>query len=77
MIVRITTGARSAIRFHSKAVPQDVATLRHDLRNGPHHCFGDRSNCRLGGFCRHVSQDSTGRDNNKSMIVRYNITIIT
>ena len=77
MIVRITTGARGAIRFHSKAVPQDVAALRHDLRNGPRHCFGEHSNCRPGGFCRHVSQDSTGRDNNKSMIVRYNITIIT
>ena len=33
MIVRIATGARSAIRYHSKT--QDVAALRHDLRNGP------------------------------------------
>ena len=55
MIVRIATGARSAIRYHSKTL--DVAALRHDLRNGPRHCFGDHSNCRANGFCRHVTQD--------------------
>ena len=55
MIVRIATGARSAIRYHSKT--QDVAALRHDLRNGPRHCFGDHSNCRPDGFCHHVTQD--------------------
>ena len=44
MIVHITTGARSAIRFHSKTGAKNVAALRHDLRNGPRHCFGDHSN---------------------------------
>lgn len=65
MIVRIATGARSAIMYHSKT--GDVAALKHDLRNGPRHCFGDHTNCRPGGFCRHVTQDQpTG---NTSIIV--------
>ena len=59
MIVRIATGARSAIIYHSKT--GDVAALRHDLRNGPRHCFGDHSNCRPDGFCRHVTQDQAIR----------------
>ena len=46
---RITHGACSAIRMHSPT--GDVNALRHDLRNGPHHCFGDYQNCNS-SFCK-------------------------
>lgn len=38
-IIRLTVGARIAIRYHSK--DKNVAQLREDLRNGPAHVFGD------------------------------------
>ena len=36
---RITHGAHSAIKKHSTT--RDVVALRHDLRNGIRHYFGD------------------------------------
>ena len=40
---RVTHGAWTAIRSHS--VTKNVEALRHDLRNGLCHCFGDHSKC--------------------------------
>ena len=56
-VKRITAGACSAIRSHSKT--GSIAALRHDLRNGPHHCLGDHSKCTPGGFCHHAPQESS------------------
>ena len=39
----LTIGARIAIKYHSK--DKSVNNLRHDLRNGPAHVFGDHSKC--------------------------------
>ena len=38
---KITYGARCAIKMHS--ITGDVAALRHDLRNGVRHYFGDHT----------------------------------
>ena len=54
MMKRITHGARCAIRMHSTT--GDVSALRHDLRNGPRHCFGDHRNCNS-AFCKHVNEN--------------------
>ena len=43
-IQRLTTGARLAIKYHSTN-GKNVSQLRHDLRNGPAHVFGDHSKC--------------------------------
>ena len=43
IIRNITQGARKAITAHSRT--RDVEALRHDLRNGPRHYFGDHSRC--------------------------------
>ena len=43
VIQRLSVGARVAIAKHSKT--GNVAQLRHDLRNGPSHVFGDHSQC--------------------------------
>lgn len=48
-IQRLTVGARIAIRMHSK--DGNVQQLRHDLRNGPAHVFGDHSKCNA-SFCK-------------------------
>ena len=66
MIKRTTHGARTAIRSHS--VTKDVEALRHDLRNGPRHCFGDHSKC-VSEFCKHKDKETTGK-------FIYNVTII-
>ena len=49
IVKRITAGARCAIKHHS--CTGNVARLRHDLRNGPRHCFGDHSQC-ISTFCQ-------------------------
>ena len=48
-IKRLTTGARCAIKMHSKT--GDVEELRKDLRNGPSHVFSDHTNCST-SFCK-------------------------
>ena len=57
MMKRIIQGARTAIRSHS--VTKDVEALRHNLRNGPHRCFGDHSKC-VSEFCKHKKEEMTG-----------------
>ena len=49
-IQRLTVGARVAIAKHSKT--GNITQLRHDLRNGPSHVFGDHSQCNP-EFCMH------------------------
>ena len=49
-IQRLTIGARMAIKMHSST--HNINQLRHDLRNGPSHVFGDHSNC-TSQFCTH------------------------
>ena len=53
---RITHGAHCAIKMHSST--GDVAALRHDLRNGIRHYFGDHRQCRS-SFCRHTTTDTS------------------
>ena len=48
-IKRLTSGARAAIRMHSQT--RNIDQLRHDLRNGPYHVFGDHSKCNK-DFCK-------------------------
>ena len=50
VIQRLAVGARVAIRKHSKT--GNVQQLRHDLRNGPNHVFGDHRKCNP-AFCAH------------------------
>jgi hypothetical protein len=45
LIPRLTKDARGAITSAGND-PENVAQLRNDLRNGPHHVFGDHSRCR-------------------------------
>ena len=55
-IQRLTVGARIAIRMHSKT--KNVSQLRHDLRNGPNHVFGDHAHYNP-AFCKTaVNRDS-------------------
>ena len=54
-IQRLTVGARIAIQMHSKDM--NVQQLRHDLRNGPAHVFGDHSSCNP-LFCKNTVQPS-------------------
>ena len=59
-IQRLTVGARIAIRMHSKT--KNVSQLRHDLRNGPNHVFGDHAHCNP-VFCKAaVNRDSDPPD---------------
>jgi len=46
---RLTVGARVAIRMHSET--GNIQQLRHDLRNGPNHVFGDHRECNP-AFCK-------------------------
>ena len=46
----------TAIKMHSRT--GDVAALRHDLRNGIRHYFGDHRQCRL-LFCKHTTTDTS------------------
>ena len=54
-IQRLTVGARIAIRMNSK--DSNVQQLRHDLRNGPAHVFGDHTHCNP-LFCKHNAPNS-------------------
>ena len=56
MMKQITYGARCAIKMHSTT--GDVAALRHDLRNGPQHCFGFHDNC-SSTYCQCQSNPSS------------------
>ena len=58
---RITHGARCAIKKHSTT--RDVAALRHDLRNGIRHYFGDHRQCKS-SFCKHTTDTSKVTFNN-------------
>ena len=40
---RLTVGTHVAIRMHVKI--GNIQQLRHDLRNGPNHVFGDHCDC--------------------------------
>ena len=63
-IQRLTVGARIAIRTHSKT--RDLIKLRHDLRNGPHHVFGDHVSCSP-QFCKYSPiNNSSLEDENES-----------
>ena len=53
---RITHGARCAIKMHSKT--GDVAALRHDLRNGIRHYFGDHRSCNF-AYCKNTNTDTS------------------
>ena len=52
---RLTAGARLAIKMHSKT--GNVTQLRHDLRNGPNHVFGDHSQCNP-AFCKVATKEN-------------------
>ena len=56
---RLTTGARCAIKMHSKT--GDVGQLRKDLRNGPSHVFNDHTNCSA-SFCKVAAGSSSSPD---------------
>ena len=58
MIKCITHGARCAIKMHSNT--SNVTSLRHDLRNGPHHYFGLHDKCNS-AFCKRKSTEPTGK----------------
>ena len=45
-----------AIKMHSRTA--DIQKLRHDLRNGPSHVFGDHSKCNP-DFYKHAQSSST------------------
>ena len=49
-------GARIAIAKYS--VSNNVSHLRHDLRSGPSHVFGDHSHCSV-EFCTFCQSDTT------------------
>jgi hypothetical protein len=55
-IQRLTVGARIAITKNS--VTNNISQLRHDLRNGPSHVFGDHSHCSK-DFCKFQQSEST------------------
>ena len=55
-IQRLTVGARMAIKMHS--ITGNIQQLRHYLRNGPTHVFGDHSKCNP-DFCKHAKSSST------------------
>lgn len=49
----MVSAARSAIRMRSKESDKKkaLASLKHDLQNGPRHCFGFHEHCSL-DFCK-------------------------
>ena len=59
VIQRLTVGARIAITKHS--VTKNSTQLRHDLRNGPSHVFGDHTNCSK-DFCTFQQNPSVPDD---------------
>lgn len=54
---RLVSAARSAIRMRSKEADKKRAleSLKHDLQNGPRHCFGFHEHCSP-DFCKTVQQ---------------------
>ena len=58
MMKRITHGAHCAIKMHSTT--GDVAALRHDLRNGVWHYFGDHKNCNS-VYCKNTNTDASNK----------------
>ena len=55
-IQKLTVGARIAIAKHS--ITNNILQLRHDLRNGPSHVFGDYTRCSR-EFCTFQQSEST------------------
>ena len=39
---------------------RDISALRHDLRNCPHHCFGNHRRCRA-SICKHAGEGDEGK----------------
>ena len=60
-ILRLTVGARVAIKLHS--IDGNVQQLRHDLRNGPAHVFGDHSACNP-SFCKYRQIENADEEEN-------------
>ena len=60
-IQRLSVGATVAIAKHSAT--NNVSQLRHDLRNGPSHDFGDHSRCSI-EFCTFCQSDTTPSNDN-------------
>ena len=58
-ILQITRGMKAAIKKHS--LTNDVASLRHDLRNCSRHCFGDHRKCN-GSFCKDSGKGNGGKN---------------
>ena len=54
-----TYGGRCAIRMHSAT--GDITALRHDLRNGPCHCFSDHQKYNNSSFCKHVNEEAASK----------------
>lgn len=54
----MTVGAHVTIKLHS--IDGNVQQLRHDLRNGPAHVFGDHSACNpsFSKYCRGENSDA-------------------
>ena len=63
VIQRLTVGAWIAIRMHSET--GNVQQLRHDLRNGPAHVFGDHRKCNP-HFCRHSAAEENASEINET-----------
>ena len=64
-IRRLTAGARAAIKMHTGN--RNFQQLRHDLRNGPYHVFGDHSKCNP-AFCRVISASISTATNAHSSV---------
>ena len=69
-IQRICRGMKCAIRQHS--LTNDVAALRHDLRNCPHHCFGDHKNCRS-SFCKNAGKEHEGNAYTQKLAIKVQV----
>ena len=65
-ILRLTVGARVAITLHS--IDGNVQQLRHDLRNGPAHVFGDHSACNS-SFCKYRQADNVEVEENLLLLL--------
>ncbi len=56
---KLVTAARSAIRMHSREpdTKKALKLLKHDLCNGPQHCFGNHEHCST-DFCKTAREKS-------------------
>ena len=59
----LTVGARITIQMHSTS--RNVQQLRHDLRNGPAHVFGDHCQCNP-QFCQHSAMKENSSEDNQT-----------